>query len=91
VRKNRADPDAWLELGRLFEARAAMTKEFVNKKFFLRYCCSIALALSIGVVSIFYFSMQHGISGEKIRHNHRLKTSNHRQWTHLSAIGLNQR
>jgi hypothetical protein len=34
IRKNRTNPDGFLELGRLFEARVAMTKEFASKKFF---------------------------------------------------------
>jgi tetratricopeptide (TPR) repeat protein len=54
VRKNKTDPDVWLELGRLFEARATMTKEFVSKNFFLQY--SFFLTFSFGISAIFYFN-----------------------------------
>lgn len=64
VCKNKADPDAWIELGRLFEVRAAYTNEFVNKKFFLQYSFFITLLLSIGGLFLFNFSFQHLLTSE---------------------------
>jgi hypothetical protein len=43
MRKNKTDPAAWQELGRLYEARVTMTKEFLNNKFFLRNSFGITL------------------------------------------------
>lgn len=54
VRKNKTDPDAWQNLGRLYEERAAMTAEFVEKKFFLRH--SFCITLLSGITAIFCFN-----------------------------------
>ncbi len=55
VHKNKTDPDVWLELGCLFEARVAMTNDFVKKNFFLQYSFFITLIAATGAV---YFSIQ---------------------------------
>ena len=59
VRKNKIDPEVWLELGRLFEARVAMTKEFANKWFFIRYSFLFTLLFGAGNFFIMHFFMQH--------------------------------
>ncbi|MCP4021294.1 MAG: hypothetical protein GY729_05585 [Desulfobacteraceae bacterium] len=58
VRNNKNSPDELLELGRLFEARASMTKEFVNKRFFFRYSFFITVGLSISayIISIAFLT-----------------------------------
>ncbi len=50
VRKNKTSPDELIKLGHLFEKRAAMTKEFVNKKFFFRYSFIITLSVIFGLL-----------------------------------------
>lgn len=57
VRKNKTEPESWLELGRLFEARADMTKEFADKLFFIRYSFLFTLLFVTGTVFCLYFSI----------------------------------
>jgi hypothetical protein len=64
VCKNKTDPEEWLELGRLFEARVAMTKEFANKRLLIRYSFFIALLFGTGIFFILHFFMQHMFTWE---------------------------
>ncbi|MCP4673184.1 MAG: hypothetical protein GY857_17975, partial [Desulfobacula sp.] len=59
VHKDKTNSEAWLELGRLFEARAAMTKEFANKRFWIRYFFLITLLFGAGSFSFLYFAIDH--------------------------------
>ena len=62
VSKDKTDPNALVELGRLFEARVSMTKEFANKHFFLRYSFLIILLFSVCTFFL-YFSVHHMFTG----------------------------
>ncbi len=65
ARRNPGDAGGWLELGRLYEARLEMTREFAKRNFSIRWLPNISNFCFFAFIVVFYFypSLLHPVIG----------------------------